>query len=103
MDKGAARSAIFFANRLENIDRFRRLIQDDNLVANVARNAIDIACLERLFLAADDEDCPTRQEHVNLPMRMGMFLHSRVRYWIDWRHHQPGERACANLHTRENP
>lgn len=63
------------------------LLQGDDLVSDVAGDAVQIAGLKRLLFAADEEDRSALQNHADLFVRMRVLLNNRMRSQIDHRKH----------------
>lgn len=74
--------AIVFPNGIEDIQSPDRLVECDDFVADISWDAVEIAGLESLLLAADDEDCAARQDHSYLLVRVGVFLDHGVRLQV---------------------
>src|SRR5207244_702107 len=53
-----APSTILFAHRVKNIERLRRLVQDNHFVGNIAGYAEQVARAQRLLLVADEKRHP---------------------------------------------
>src|SRR5207237_4346463 len=70
---------VVLADRMEDVERLDRLLQGNDLMAHVARDAEDVARPERLFLAADNENGPALEDDADLLVRMAMLFHHGVR------------------------
>src|SRR5579871_4267941 len=66
--------AIVFANGMEDVEGANGFVQGDDLVSDVAGDAIQVAGLQRLLFAADEEDGPPLEEHPDLFVRVGVLL-----------------------------
>src|SRR6516165_3999602 len=66
--------AIVVPNGMEDVEGTNGFIQCDDLVQDVAGDAIQVAGLQRLLFAADEEDRPSLKEHSDLLVRVGVLL-----------------------------
>ena len=96
------RLSIFVSNRVENVERFERLFQRDDLVAHVAGNAEQISRLQRLLLAADGKNGSAFQDDAHLLMGVGMLVDDGVRLQGRHRKHHLLGRAGRYLNSGEN-